>query len=476
MSAPWAGDVSTLLRPLEVAHLGVLARGHAVAAPELRAKHVVQVLRDLFHFACTEQVVASVYEKVLREAPELLGGAPLQLHGVVPEATLIQPVTTRCVDCGCALDVQPAHVALAFLLHMGWKEVAWRRATCRSCHAWYSNVWCSRPGARASCFCVAAPEDVDFLQIVACPRKNGKAFIEVRALWLMRAALLRVRAPFSGFVEMLADLHALPADRKHDCLRFEQHWLLLEALTLLWHRAPHVLRSVAWPLDGQHQTQAWQGILERILPLLSGLVRDIHFREHVCHLCAVPAVTLDAKYGMTCSLCNHREGRVVEYPAINCSVMFGCQRGPAPGHLRLGLYQPWASCPCSGIAGFLYFSTLSTIFRPRRRRRPRRSQVLSHACSGRSTGCCCGPAHSPTSRRGRSALLQGGWLVGVVLGFRSVHCRHPGLRAAVGGATRSSQKTPTCCGFVGPPAGGTGGAWRCGFPRCCGTGASVAGR
>ncbi|CAK9089942.1 Uncharacterized protein (Fragment), partial [Durusdinium trenchii] len=320
--------------PPAVAHLGVLARGHAVAAPELRAKHVVQVLRDLFHFACTEQVVASVYEKVLREAPELLGGAPLQLHGVVPEATLIQPVTTRCVDCGCALDVQPAHVALAFLLHMGWKEVAWRRATCRSCHAWYSNVWCSRPGARASCFCVAAPEDVDFLQIVACPRKNGKAFIEVRALWLMRAALLRVRAPFSGFVEMLADLHALPADRKHDCLRFEQHWLLLEALTLLWHRAPHVLRSVAWPLDGQHQTQAWQGILERILPLLSGLVRDIHFREHVCHLCAVPAVTLDAKYGMTCSLCNHREGRVVEYPAINCSVMFGCQRGPAPGHLR----------------------------------------------------------------------------------------------------------------------------------------------
>eukprot|EP00913_Durusdinium_trenchii_P014787 g13869.t1 len=121
----------------------------------------------------------------------------------------------------------------------------------------WHNIWCSRPDARASCYCVAAPEEVDFLQIVACPRKNSKAFVEVRALWLLRAALLRVRAPFSGFVEMLADLHALPADRRHDCMRFEQHWLLLEALTLLWQRVPEVLPSFAWPLDGQHQTDAY---------------------------------------------------------------------------------------------------------------------------------------------------------------------------------------------------------------------------
>lgn len=338
MSAPPLGELAALLRPLEPVHLGVLARCHAVAVPELRAGNAVQALRDHFGVECSEGVVAVIYDKLLREAPQVLGGAPLPLHGLLGEATLIRPACTHCVDCGVCLDMQAALSAQAFLLHVGWKDVAWRRGICRSCGAWYSNIWCSRPDARASCYCVAAPEEVDFLQIVACPRKNSKAFVEVRALWLLRAALLRVRAPFSGFVEMLADLHALPADRRHDCMRFEQHWLLLEALTLLWQRVPEVLPSFAWPLDGQHQTDAWLLCLDRLLPLLSSLVRDLHFREHSCTLCAVPAVTVDAKYGMTCSLCNHREGGVVAYPAIECSVMFGCQKAPAPGYMCLGLF------------------------------------------------------------------------------------------------------------------------------------------
>ena len=91
-----------------------------------------------------------------------------------------------------------------------------------------------------------------FLPNCRLPPENSKAFIETRVLWLLRAAVLRSKAAFSGFVQMLADLHGTPADRENDCYRFEHHWLLLEVLTVLWARSPSVVRTTWWPLDTKH--------------------------------------------------------------------------------------------------------------------------------------------------------------------------------------------------------------------------------
>ena len=112
MSAPPLGELA------EPVHLGVLARCHAVAVPELRAGNAVQALRDHFGVECSEGVVAVIYDKLLREAPHVLGGAPLPLHGLLGEATLIRPACTHCVDCGVCLDMQAALSAQAFLLHV----------------------------------------------------------------------------------------------------------------------------------------------------------------------------------------------------------------------------------------------------------------------------------------------------------------------------------------------------------------------
>ena len=56
------------------------------------------------------------------------------------------------------------------------------------------------------------------------------------------------------------------------------------------------------------ESTEFQAALVQILPYLREAVHAQHYVEHKCELCAVPVVTLDAKYGLTCALCNHREG------------------------------------------------------------------------------------------------------------------------------------------------------------------------
>ena len=40
--------------------------------------------------------------------------------------------------------------------------------------------------------------------------------METRVLWLLRAAVVRAKSGFSGFVQMFADLHGVPSDREND--------------------------------------------------------------------------------------------------------------------------------------------------------------------------------------------------------------------------------------------------------------------
>lgn len=100
------------------------------------------------------------------------------------------------------------------------------------------------------------------------------------------------------------------------------------------------------------ESTEFQAALVQILPHLREAVHAQHYVEHKCELCAVPVVTLDAKYGLTCALCNHREGGVVEFPQVACSVMFGCQKPPMQSGLYCCDHHPSSSCaPAPAAAG-----------------------------------------------------------------------------------------------------------------------------
>ena len=329
-------SIAELLHPLQACHLGVLARCHALSSPALRASDASALLRASSGEDVSPAVIEAIFTNVLAACPELLGGDPVDLDGVLGSSTLVSPAVTACPTCAEQLVLGPARPAKAFCLHRGWMEIRFQTASCATCHASFSNVWQRPPGRAVGCVCVASPADATFFQILACPRSNSKAFIEVRTLWLLRAALLRCKAPFGGFVEMLADLHGAEADREHDCLRFEHHWLMFETLTLLFERHDLVaLRSrLAWQLDTQHEQQTFQAFVrQEVLPAMRNMLRTMHFQEHRCDLCDVPVVTFDAKYGLTCKLCNHREGGLVRFENIACNVMFGCQNPPAQSSL-----------------------------------------------------------------------------------------------------------------------------------------------
>lgn len=77
----------------------------------------------------------------------------------------------------------------------------------------------------------------------------------------------------------------------------------------------------------------FQETLTRVIPVLRGALHEEHYVHHRCELCKPACVTLDAKYGLTCALCNHREGGVVSFPAVRCSVMFGCRNPPMQSDL-----------------------------------------------------------------------------------------------------------------------------------------------
>ena len=346
-------SLAALLSPLELRHLGILARCYAVSDPSTRASDVAALLSTAFGEIVAPSDIAIVFANLEANCPQLLGGPPVDLHGLLGSSTVIRPAVAACPDCHQLLVLGPFRCAKAYSLHAGWMDVRVQSGKCLQCNAEFSNVWRRDSGKGACCSCVASPCDVTFLQIVACPRSNSKAFIEVRSLWLLRAALLRCKAPFSGFVEMLADLHRATSDREHDSLRFEHAWLIFETLCLLWDdaTAAPLIPTISWPLDTRQEAQAFRQLLRgTVLPLLRSVLRRLHFEEHCCDLCRPKVVTFDAKYGLTCQLCNHREGGVVRFDSIACSVMFGCQNPPKQDGLYclehdLGHLRPAAELP-----------------------------------------------------------------------------------------------------------------------------------
>ena len=325
-----AGALGELMRPLSVEHLGILVRCYALS-PEVRVVEAASRLREAFSVVFSETVIADVFQSLETRWPALLGGAPLAGSSCLPECTLITPQVALCPDCGQTLDMNSPRRAYCFFLNVGWQQVRYRTASCPCCRSEFSSCWRKRTGARGQCVSCVAPSECAFVQIVGAPRENARAFIETRVLWLLRASLLRTRASFTGFVEMLADLHGATSDKGHDPARFQRHWLLFELLELLWQEAPETAQSISWPLDSGHDGATFRACLEAVFPILQSAFHRQHFLEHRCDKCAVPVVTLDAKYGLTCALCNHREGGAVRYPQIDCTLLFGCQELPDAG-------------------------------------------------------------------------------------------------------------------------------------------------
>ena len=323
------------LAPLSLQHLGLLSRCFALSHPCGRAADAQALLATDFGIDLPVATLDEVFARLHRDYPHILGGPACPLVGHHGPSTIIQPAISHCPDCDQSLKLQPLKSAKAFFLHIGWVEVRYCVGICPSCRTRFSNVWRHHATDRKLCAAVAPPTDTQFLQIVACPRSNAKAFLEVRALWLLRGSLLRCKAPFSGFVEMMADLHGAPPDREHESIRFEHHWFIFETISFLWENDQDAAGLLWWPLEARHSPDAFQTTLqEAVLPLLHRIFQQVHFQQHSCQLCSISAVTFDAKYGLSCRLCNFREGGVVHFESIGCSIMFGCKNPPT----QCGLY------------------------------------------------------------------------------------------------------------------------------------------
>ena len=328
-----APDLALLLRPLHPCHLGVLARCYACSPPAAQASDARALLLTNFGVDVHVDEVAAALARLLQRCPALLGGPPVELQWALPTSTVLLPSVESCVDCAELLSLSPLREAQAYFLNYGWVSVRYRTGTCTCCRAQYSTCWRMRPRSGARCAATVSPEDCQFFQIVANPRRNSKAFIEMRVLWLLRASLLRNKGTFSGFVTMLADMHAAAADRSHDCLRFEHHWLLWEVLCLLWENSADFVQSVFWPLDSTHDASDFRSCLTEVFPVLQQYFQETHFLQHSCRLCEARVVTFDAKYGLACHLCNHRDGGGIHFPNIEATVLFGCQEPPQQGCL-----------------------------------------------------------------------------------------------------------------------------------------------
>ena len=78
----------------------------------------------------------------------------------------------------------------------------------------------------------------------------------------------------------------------------------------------------------------------QVLPDLDEWFLERHAKDHSCELCRVPVLTLDAKFGMACRLCNHRQEGGVHLKEVDATVLFGCQKAPVQGGLYCAEHLP----------------------------------------------------------------------------------------------------------------------------------------
>eukprot|EP00435_Cladocopium_sp_Y103_P036568 s1012_g9.t1 len=231
-------SLAALLSPLQVRHLGILARCYALSDPSTRASDVAALLSTTFGEIFPPSDIDIVFANLEANCPHLLGGSPVDLHGRLGSNTVIRPAVTACPDCQQLLVLGPFP-------------------------AWWLD---------------------------GCPRS-------IRQVSTVQGGVLERVATCSAYCGMTA-----------------------------------VIPTIWWPFDTTHEGH--------VLPPLRSVLRRLHFQEHSCDLCRANVVTFDAKYGLACRLCNHREGGLVRFDTINCSVMFGCQAPPRQGGLYCWEHDP----------------------------------------------------------------------------------------------------------------------------------------
>ena len=116
-------SLAALLSPLELRHLGILARCYAVSDPSTRASDVAALLSTAFGEIVAPSDIAIVFANLEANCPQLLGGPPVDLHGLLGSSTVIRPAVAACPDCHQLLVLGPFRCAKAYSLHAGWMDV-----------------------------------------------------------------------------------------------------------------------------------------------------------------------------------------------------------------------------------------------------------------------------------------------------------------------------------------------------------------
>ena len=146
--------------------------------------------------------------------------------------------------------------------------------------------------------------------------------------------MARSKAGFRAAASVMHGLHydaSQFADESNNHERFQHAWMLFEVLVILWRTNVDVAGNVSWVLDMRHHLNDLEQQFRQVESIIEEHIQTEQFFNHACSKCAVPAVTVDAKYGFTCPVCNYRDGGAKEFPNIDATVLFGCNSPPAPG-------------------------------------------------------------------------------------------------------------------------------------------------
>jgi len=204
--------------------------------------------------------------------------------------------------------------ALALTLGSGWIRVPYVVGKCPAptCGQFFSAGW-NFPAAKArEGKSLGHPRGIRFFQTVGTPKHASKMFIEEKVIVLVRSIIVRAKCGFDAVARMLTDLHGYQFDENDRHILFYA-WLLHDTLALLWEHRPELVQTLRWHVTVCHDRQMTRNDLHAALPLLRDIFDAEHTEKHSCATCASKVLAIDGKSGITCEVCNCREGGDVYY-------------------------------------------------------------------------------------------------------------------------------------------------------------------
>ena len=147
-------SLRSLLFPLPLCCFGVLAIAFHIGGRSRGARAFCQILPEYsLDITCSEADVESVLDKIIRNAPHLLGvrASNTGVHAL-PSATfahtmhlalhyLCVPVVQCCTVCGTLLTLSASYPCQFFTFAAGVVQGAVQVCRCSSCGAFYDSTW-----------------------------------------------------------------------------------------------------------------------------------------------------------------------------------------------------------------------------------------------------------------------------------------------------------------------------------------------